>query len=195
MKNAQTVPIIIIAVIVVAGVLYFLSGSSPTPSVIEEAQMEESGKDTDTSSAPSTKVSQPKTTTPTAPAAPTTPAPTSEPTPQITYQNTSEQDIFVVLPKPGQKVTPSITVSGAARGDWFYRGVFWAEVVAPNGDVLVRNEIPSKGNANTTGMLQFSSFVLVTSNYRGPATVVLINDNPVGHPIPDRSVSIPVVIE
>lgn len=183
-------------IILVIGFWLFSSDSANAPTETPEVVREEKSPTTESKpkqqAAPKVTTPAPKPAEPT----PTEPTPPAEPpAPKITYVNTSEADIFNVLPRAGDTVTAGITVSGSARGDWFTQGAFWVEVIAENGDVLIRNQVPSKGNSMTTGMVQFSSSVLISPNYHGPATVRLVNDNPPGHPNPDRSVSIPVVVK
>ena len=126
--------------------------------------------------------------------APTTPS-ASPPPPQATYVNTNEKDIFIVLPKPAQTVTPGITVAGTVRGNWFIQGAMIGEVIAENGDVLARIQIPANGNPMTTEMVQFNAMINVSPNFKGPAAVVIRSDAPPGYPYPDRSVSVPVVVK
>jgi hypothetical protein len=183
--------------ILIVGLWYLNTNSAEAPTEVPEpAQNEEQTEAAENIPKP---VTQKPTVTPTAPApttqTETTQEPPAPPAPQATYVNADEKVIFVVLPRPGDTVTAGITISGTARGDWFTQGTFRAEVIAENGDVLVRNQIPAQGNAMTTALVQFSSMVQISPNYHGPATVILHNDNPDGHPNPDRSVSIPIVVK
>jgi hypothetical protein len=193
MKNKKYLAVIG-ALIVVVLVIWYLEGSdsAQSPAPVVEAEQNVSAQTAAKPQAqkprPATQSSSPATNPASTPAA----APSA---PKLTYINADADDIFIVLPRPGDSVSPLITISGTARGDWFQQGTFTAEVIASNGDVLVRNQIPAKGNYMTTEMVQFSSQVQVPPNHTGPMTVVLRNDNPAGHPIPDRSVSMPVVVK
>jgi hypothetical protein len=102
--------------------------------------------------------------------------------------------VHVVLPQPNQAVDPVFTVSGEAPGQWFSEASFPVQVRDRNGNILQQATAKAMGNWQTTGQVKFAVSVTV-SQYHGPATVVLLRDNPSGMPENDDSVSVPVMIK
>ncbi len=47
----------------------------------------------------------------------------------------------------------------------------------------------------TTEQVAFSSNIIVEGSYRGPATLILLKDNPSGLPEHDDALEIPIVIQ
>ncbi len=116
-------------------------------------------------------------------------------TPQATYQNASSDKIVVTTPKPGETVGSVIPVVGSARGGWYFEASFPIFVKDGNGNVIGQSIGTADGEWMTAEFVPFKSFVTVSSSYKGPAMLVLQNDNPSGKPEFEASISIPIVIE
>lgn len=117
------------------------------------------------------------------------------PTSQVTYQNANADKIVVNTPAPGATVPHTFTVVGKARGGWYFEASFPVEVRGAQNQILVQMPVQADGEWMTSEFVPFSEQVSVPQGYKGPATLILRNDNPSGLPENDASISIPIVIQ
>ncbi len=113
---------------------------------------------------------------------------------EATYTNATSDDIRIDAPAPGAAVASSFTVSGEARGSWYFEASFPVQVLDANGTALVTVPAEAQGSWMTTDFVPFSVQVSVPGTYHGPATLVLAKDNPSGNPAMDASVLIPITV-
>ncbi len=138
----------------------------------------------------------------TLPAPSTTEQATSTPT---TSTNTRGSDteapqplsrrVVVTSPKPNTTVDKTFVVSGQAPGNWFFEASFPLQVRDIEGNVLGRTHASAQGDWMTTEQVTFTSTVHIDATYTGPATLILLRDNPSGLPENDDAVEIPIVIQ
>jgi len=114
---------------------------------------------------------------------------------QITYMNTSSDDIVPELPVPSAIVGKQFTVSGKARGYWFFEASFPIQVLDKDGKILVSSFATAEDEWMTTEFVNFSADVSIPENYIGLATLVLNKDNPSDMRDKDASISFPITIE
>lgn len=107
------------------------------------------------------------------------------------------EDLIVVSDLPAESLISSpFTVTGRARGTWFFEGSFPVILTDEDGNVLVETYASSPESWMTEEFIPFTS----TLNFSAPAgtkaQLELMLDNP-GSPEEgfDRSVIIPVVVE
>lgn len=123
-----------------------------------------------------------------APAVSPTPTPTPPPGPFISDM------VKITSPLAGAVVGKTFTVKGEARGQWYFEASFPVQVKDANNDTVGQGIAQAEGEWMTTEFVPFSANVIVT-NYSGPATLVLLKDNPSGLPENDDSVSIPIIVQ
>ena len=121
-----------------------------------------------------------------------TPAP-AEPTPPAPGPFVSEM-VKITSPLAGATVGKTFTVKGEARGQWYFEASFPVQVRDPNNDLVGSGIAQAEGEWMTTEFVPFSANVVVT-NYSGPATLVLLKDNPSGLPENEDAVSIPIIVQ
>lgn len=97
---------------------------------------------------------------------------------------------------PGQKVTAGITVTGEARGYWYFEASFPVEVQLPSGEVLVASYATAQSNWMTSEFVPFTSTITVPADKltSGEILLVLKKDNPSGMPENDDSITIPLLL-
>lgn len=122
-----------------------------------------------------------------------TPAP-QEPQAELEWHNATADDIRVTQPAAGASVSRSFTISGQARGGWFFEASFPMEIRDANGNQLLAGFIEAQGEWMTSEFVPFSTTTRIAGNYTGPATLILHRDNASGLPEHDKSVSIPITI-
>ena len=127
---------------------------------------------------------------PDAPTSPTPPTPAPTPTPAAF----TSENVRVFSPVPGAAVSRQFTVLGEARGSWFFEASFPIKVVDANSNQIGVGIAMTADNWMTTEFVPFTAQVTV-ENYSGPATLVLLKDNPSGLPELDDSVSYDIVVE
>ncbi len=104
--------------------------------------------------------------------------------------------IELINPAPGQKVSSPLTVTGRARGTWFFEGSF--PVTLTNWDGLIIAEAPAQaqGEWMTENFVPFSvTLTFDQQQLYDRGSLILKKDNPSGLPEHDDALEIPVVLE
>lgn len=114
---------------------------------------------------------------------------------KITYNNATVNDIVPELPFPGAVTGKEFTVTGKARGTWYFEASFPVKVLDKDGKVLAQGPAQAQSEWMTTDFVQFKIDIKVPQSYMGPATIVMQKDNPSGMPEKDASISFPITIE
>lgn len=115
------------------------------------------------------------------------------PAPKETSPFVSES-VNVSAPLPNAAVSRAFTVSGEARGNWFFEASFPVLVRDPAANLVGQGIAQAEGEWMTTDFVPFTATVTV-ADYVGPATLVLIKDNPSGLPEHDDSVEFPILVQ
>lgn len=102
--------------------------------------------------------------------------------------------VIVTSPKADATVGKTFVVSGQAPGPWFFEASFPIKVIDKDGKVLLNTYASAQGEWMTTEQVTFTTNITL-NNYTGPATLVLMRDNPSGLPENDDSVSLEIVIQ
>ncbi len=113
----------------------------------------------------------------------------------ITYSNASADLIKVSLPFPGAVTGKEFSVTGTARGTWYFEASFPIQVLDKDGKILASTPAHAEGEWMTENFVSFKADIVIPQTYAGPATVVLQKDNPSGLPEHDASMSFPITIE
>lgn len=113
----------------------------------------------------------------------------------FSYINASSDLIVVDSPKPGETVGQVISVSGSARGYWFFEASFPIELLDMSGTVIGQGVAQAEGEWMTEEFVPFKARIELPTPYYGDVIVVLKKDNPSGEPENDASVRFPVVIQ
>ncbi len=111
--------------------------------------------------------------------------------------------VSVTSPKSGATVAASFDVTGEAPGSWYFEAVFPIEVVAPAGVdndqlVIARAQGQAQSDWMTNNLVPFAATVTIDTpyhGYHGPATLVLLRDNPSGLPENDDSLEVQITIQ
>lgn len=114
---------------------------------------------------------------------------------KATYKNASADLIVVQTPFPGAVTGKQFTVSGKARGYWYFEASFPIELLDKDGKLLSTTVAQAKTDWMTEDFVPFSVEIKAPASYIGPATLVLKKDNPSGLEKNDASISIPMTIE
>ena len=113
--------------------------------------------------------------------------------PRMVWHNADASMITLDLIKPGAVVLPKFTVTGQARGMWYFEASFPVEVLDKDGTPLATAIAKADGDWMTENFVPFSA-TLTIENYSGPAVLVLHKDNPSGEASRDASVAISIEV-
>lgn len=115
------------------------------------------------------------------------------PTPTVLPVAPRHPQIHVSLPPFGQPVTTSpLTVSGEARGSWFFEASFPVRLLDGNGKELGRANAQARGNWMTDDFVGFNVTVPFTAPTTATGTLVLEKSNASGLPEHADQFRIPV---
>jgi len=92
----------------------------------------------------------------------------------------SENDIVVTSLKNGEKITSPVSITGKARGTWFFEASFPVKVIDSNGKELGVNPMQAQGDWMTEDFVNFSGTVQFINPTTDSGFVILQNDNPSG---------------
>jgi hypothetical protein len=130
-----------------------------------------------------TRTSAPSVTTTTTP----TTATGSDTTSALSYT------IVVAAPTVSGAVTSPLTITGKARGTWYFEGSAPAVLLDQNGSVIAHGHIQAQGDWMTTEFVPFTGTLIFDPQPVGSTgTLVLTNDNPSGDPTRQKTLDIPV---
>lgn len=110
--------------------------------------------------------------------------------------------VKVYSPQSGQKISSPLTVSGEARGTWYFEADFPIVVVDWDGRIIGQKYATAKGDWMTGDFVPFEGSVEFKkpecadgADYCKRGAVIFQKDNPSGLPENDAAVEIPVVFE
>lgn len=125
-------------------------------------------------------------------------SPTQTPPITINQPTPTEQStlIHVDSPQPNEIVQSPLTITGEARGTWFFEASFPIIIKDSNDNTIGQGAATANGDWMTTEFVPFTAMVTfstdpISSNTQG--TIVLKKDNPSGLPQNDDSLEIPVI--
>jgi hypothetical protein len=122
-------------------------------------------------------------------------ATTTDQTPGEGSQNAGIQDLIIVgTPLKGATISSPLTITGSARGFWFFEASFPVELKDAQGVTIAQYYAEAQGEWMTEEFVPFKSTLSFPVQPKGSqGTLILHKDNPSGEPERDQSVSIPVV--
>ncbi|MBX4199093.1 Gmad2 immunoglobulin-like domain-containing protein [Candidatus Parcubacteria bacterium] len=105
----------------------------------------------------------------------------------------SAGDIVITKPKLGDKITSPLTVTGRAKGGWYFEASAPVMVIDTNGKVLGRGTITAQGDwMQATGTVPFTGTIVFSGNTSNEGAVVFMNDNPSGLEANARYYAVPI---
>jgi hypothetical protein len=92
----------------------------------------------------------------------------------------------------GDLVSSPLTITGEARGNWYFEASFPVQLLDADGNVLVSHYAQAQSEWMTTDFVPFSSVLVFDPPATATGTLVLQKDNPSGESQFDDSISIPI---
>ena len=114
--------------------------------------------------------------------------------------NAAQNAHLIVLdnPRPNQTITSPLTVTGQARGYWFFEASFPVVLVDWDGRIIAQGIATAKGDWMTADFVPFEATLTFTADpdaYSNRGALILQKDNPSGLPQNDDALEVPVVIK
>jgi hypothetical protein len=108
--------------------------------------------------------------------------------------NSAEKENLIVLesPRVGSTVASPLTITGKARGTWFFEASFPVVLVDEQNKQVAVGVAQAKGEWMTEDFVPFSATLTFVSPAKGKGTLILKKDNPSGDPARDDSLRVPV---
>lgn len=108
--------------------------------------------------------------------------------------------IAVTAPLPGAAVSSPLTITGKARGSFYFEASFPVMLADWDGKIIAQGHATAQGDWMTGEYVPFTATLTYTtpapgdpSNNRG--TLILKNDNPSGDPARSKTLEVPVVFK
>jgi hypothetical protein len=114
--------------------------------------------------------------------------------PEVTSEPTGSALIQVFSPLPNQVVTLPLTVTGEARGNWYFEADFPVRLLDLEGNELAVAIAQAQDDWMTEAFVPFIAIIEAEDILPQDALLVLEKDNPSGLPEQDDSITIPVTI-
>jgi|GEM_PF-5955498 len=108
---------------------------------------------------------------------------------------TAELPIVVFSPTENEVVRSPITITGKAKGNWYFEAVFPIDLVNSNGDIIGHGQARADTDWMTTDFVNFHAYVEYPATSTGRAILVLKKDNPSDNPEFDQSIFVPVILK
>ena len=103
--------------------------------------------------------------------------------------------IQIENPRPNQLIESPLTITGTARGNWFFEATFPVVLQDANGNVLAQHYATAQGEWMTVDFVPFSIELTFTKPQTKTGLLLLQKDNPSGLPENDDQLEVPVVFE
>jgi hypothetical protein len=101
--------------------------------------------------------------------------------------------IMVETPTKGATITSPLTITGSARGTWYFEASFPVELRDASGKIIAQHYAEAQSEWMTTDFVVFKSTLTFPKQPAGSTGMLILRkDNPSGLPEHDRSVEIPV---
>jgi len=104
-----------------------------------------------------------------------------------------KQDIIRIdSPRPNEIVGSPLSITGEARGPWFFEASFPVRLLDENGKELASGIATAEGEWMTEDFVPFTAELEFVLSGNGKGTLILEKDNPSGLPENDDSLIVPV---
>jgi hypothetical protein len=98
-------------------------------------------------------------------------------------------------PISGAVVSSPLTITGRARGNWYFEASFPVRLEDANGKVLVQSFAQAQSEWMTTDFVSFKAELVFSKSETDTGFLILKNDNPSGLPENDKQIKIPIFFD
>ncbi len=111
---------------------------------------------------------------------------------------TKDDLIRVDTPRPNQIIKSPLTITGEARGNWFFEASFPVILVNWDGLIVAQGIATAKSDWMTSEFVPFEAkldFTIDKNTYSNRGALILKKDNPSGLPEHDNALEIPIIFD
>jgi len=103
------------------------------------------------------------------------------------------ENVKVTLPAPNSEIKSPLTITGEAKGAWFFEASFPIKIEDQNGNILGQGIAQAKSDWMTEDFVPFEATISFDAKGNTKGYIVLEKDNPSGLSQNDQNVKIPIV--
>lgn len=110
-------------------------------------------------------------------------------------KNTNKEDVLIYIenPKEGEYISSPVSVSGKARGYYFFEGSFPVNIVNWDGLIVGEGYVTAKDEWMTTDYVDFEGEITFEKpQYKDNGWIIFKRDNPSGMPENDYALELPI---
>ena len=108
----------------------------------------------------------------------------------------TNENIINLNIKPNQEITSPLTITGEAKGTWFFEASFPVILTDWDGKIIVQGTAKAKGDWMTENFVPFeANLQFIKPGYKNTGSLILKKDNPSGLPQNDAALEIPVLFK
>src|SRR3989339_34426 len=115
--------------------------------------------------------------------------------PITSTNNQYANDIVVDIPHTNQEISSPFTITGKARGTWYFEGSFPIQLFDNQGNKLADSYAMSQGEWMTTEFVPFTSTLTFDIGEATSGILVIKNDNPSDNRTLDKEIRIPLLFK
>lgn len=108
---------------------------------------------------------------------------------------TFSKDDLISVKIADEPITSPYTITGIARGQWYFEASFPLELVDANGVQIARTIGTAEGDWMTTEFVPFTATFLFSTSTTKTGKIILRKDNPSGESSRDNSLTIPIIFK
>ncbi|MDD2656045.1 MAG: Gmad2 immunoglobulin-like domain-containing protein [Patescibacteria group bacterium] len=117
-------------------------------------------------------------------------------TEEIGNELSLQDKIILDNPRPNQIITSPLTITGKARGTWFFEASFPVVLTDWDGIIIAQGIATAKSDWMTEDFVPFeATLTFQTPTYKNNGSLILKKDNPSGLPEYDEALEIPVLFD
>lgn len=107
---------------------------------------------------------------------------------------TNPEGVLVMQPQENATVGKTFEVSGRAPNTWYFEAVFPIQVRDGDDNLLGTAQAQAQSDWTVESLVPFKATVTIDGSYAGPATLILLKDNPSGLPENADELTVPITI-
>ncbi|MBI4137257.1 Gmad2 immunoglobulin-like domain-containing protein [Candidatus Roizmanbacteria bacterium] len=104
-------------------------------------------------------------------------------------------EIIVDNPRPNQTITSPVTITGQARGSWYFEATFPIELVDENGNQVATSFATAQDEWMTEEFVPFTAEISFSIPKTKQGELLIRNANPSGLPENQKELALPIVFE
>ncbi len=101
-------------------------------------------------------------------------------------------EILISNPRPNQKIASPVSISGKARGNWFFEARFSGRLLDNNNKPIGNVILEASGDWMTQDFVDFKGKLEFPKPTTKRGKLILKNANPSGDPVRDKTLIVPV---